>query len=346
MPIFDINGKNIKNYQNNARCLFNVIEDKLSTFAQTCNLLLVTPGTTGNEIQQQISEKKYDAVLIEMTSHACIVPEIPISDSISKFSIPVFHLSSNMEFFYNNHECVIWFPFWLFAVQTFPKNTLIIGSNEDVNRSHQISTTCRNLKHRPQRIHFYGKLLQRHYADEILKNFYRYDEFDFNFEEYNVELNYDEWLHFKNIYDAAPYFRESEQSAVDDTNFDIYTKAYVHILSETYIEYNFLSEKSYKPLLAGQMPMIYGCPNIMQMYKDIGFDMFDDIFEHSYYDNEPDWKQRITKIFDYLEIVRTMPLQKIFESTVTRRQKNLDYLYNNNLESRVVNDLITKLGRI
>lgn len=342
MLILDIDGKNIQQYQDCERNLVSVIADKIGNYLPKLKILLVTPMSTTNEIQQAAEKFQVDAVLIEMTSHAC-TPDWRASNN--QLTVPVYQLSSNMEYFYTENETVIFFPFWLFATQTFPKNKIIIGSESDINRQYPIASTCRNLKHRQHRRHFYGKLLQKHYANNILKGFYKYDDFDFNQEEYSAELTHNEWSYFKQIYDEAPQFVDSEQDAVVDTNFKNYTQGYVHLLCETYVEYNFLSEKSYKPLMAGQMPMVFGCPDIMRMFQDLGFDLFFDIIDHAYYDSVPDWKTRISKMLNIVEQVDQLPLNKIFADTVARRQKNLELLYSNTIESSVIARLINKLSK-
>lgn len=53
-----------------------------------------------------------------------------------------------------------------------------------------------------------------------------------------------------------------------------------------------LSEKTYKIFLMGQIPLLLGVPDTVNWIKQLGFDVFDDIINHSY-DQEPNPDRRI-----------------------------------------------------
>jgi hypothetical protein len=67
------------------------------------------------------------------------------------------------------------------------------------------------------------------------------------------------------------------------------------------------------------------------MYCDLGFDMFYDIIDHNAYDNMPNWKDSAVAITEYLDHVNSLPFQDIFKKTVSRREKNLEYLHSEKL---------------
>ena len=348
MPVIDISGQIIYQYDFHQTNLIKVIADKIDNNSPNKNILLLLPHELENIpiVQNLINKKFVDLVIVEMASHATDVPTESSSNELSKnFGIPVLFLSSNMEYFYTNHDHVVFFPFWLLAAQEFPKNNLVFGSELDIYRKHQIATSPRNLKHRKHRLYFYGKLLQTNFADKVRKNFFKYDDFDFNHLEYSAGLSFDEWQHFKTIYDNSPYFDAAEQQAVVDTNFDIYLESYIHLVSETYTEYSFISEKTYKSFLAGQIPMILGCPGVMAMLKDLGFDIFDDVIDHKFYDSQTNFTQRVTNMLEVVQHTYTLKLDQIFAATVSRRQKNFDVIFNNKFLPSCIDILIKKLAR-
>lgn len=347
MPVIDISGQIIHQYDFHQANLIKVIADKIDNYGKNKNILLLHPHELENTpiVQNTIKNNFVDLVMVEMSSHAMDVPTESHSNELSKnFGTSVLFLSSNMEYFYTNYDHVLFFPFWFLAAQEFPRNNLVFGSELDINRKYQIATSPRNLKHRRHRIYFYGKLLQTNFANQVRKNFFKYDDFDFNYLKYSAGLSFDEWQHFKTIYDSSPYFDASEQQAVVDTNFDIYLESYIHVVSETYIEYSFVSEKSFKTFLAGQIPIILGCPGVMEMLKDLGFDIFDDIIDHKFYDSESNFTQRVTNLLEVLQHVNTLKLDNIFASTVARRQKNFDVIFDNKFLSSCIDKLVKKLA--
>jgi hypothetical protein len=338
--IVDINGNEIAKYALQDRNLYWPIVLVLDDLVADKKVLLVSTPATLEEIYQAVVILKADCVLIENCSHACY---IHVEDIPTSLPVPLYHLSSNMEYFYTATEHVLFFPCWLFAAKTFPANNLIIGSEADINRKFNISCTNRNLKYRLHRIYWLGKLLQKPYVNDICRRMYKYDDFDFNYEEYNAGLTYEEWKIIKEHYDNSPGFIDLEINAVVDTNFDIYTDSYINFLCETYVEYNFLSEKSFKPLMAGQIPMIFGCPGIVKMYADLGFDMFYDIIDHNVYDSITDRDQRAQAMVDYLDHVHRLPFSDIFRKTVERRRKNLEYMYSDKLLQMITDPIVKKI---
>jgi hypothetical protein len=88
-----------------------------------------------------------------------------------------------------------------------------------------------------------------------------------------------------------------------------------------------LTEKTFKSILLGQLPIWLAPVHTVQCYRDLGFDAFDDIVNHEY-DTEPNPEKRIQKVAD--EILRlcnafSKPnLQTMFDKNRSRFQKNLD----------------------
>lgn len=60
--------------------------------------------------------------------------------------------------------------------------------------------------------------------------------------------------------------------------------AYIEVQCESHIYQNstFVTEKSSKAFMGLQFPFFFAQPNYYQYFRDWGFDMFDDIFDHSY----------------------------------------------------------------
>jgi hypothetical protein len=87
--------------------------------------------------------------------------------------------------------------------------------------------------------------------------------------------------------------------------------AFVHLVMETSYDYPYaqqgaswlvplLSEKSFKPLVFGQIPLFLCHGDQLKYLREMDFDLFDDVIDHSY-DLEPDPARRITLVVDQLE---------------------------------------------
>jgi hypothetical protein len=68
-----------------------------------------------------------------------------------------------------------------------------------------------------------------------------------------------------------------------------------------------LTEKSSKPLLLGQVFVLNSAPHTVAALRDLGFDCFDDLIDHSY-DREPDPIKRVAMSVDRLAELCQQPL--------------------------------------
>jgi hypothetical protein len=90
-----------------------------------------------------------------------------------------------------------------------------------------------------------------------------------------------------------------------DQNLDIYNKGLFEIVNETCAEdYDktelFYSEKTFKPMVNLIPFVIFGQRDANQKLVDLGFKIYDEIFDYSF-DSEPNIKKRVTMIHDQVE---------------------------------------------
>lgn len=70
----------------------------------------------------------------------------------------------------------------------------------------------------------------------------------------------------------------------------------------------FMTEKSEKAFMLGQVPLWIGATGSAALARSWGFDLFDDIVDHSY-DDEPDPHLRIGMVLDQLEMICGKPME-------------------------------------
>lgn len=91
--------------------------------------------------------------------------------------------------------------------------------------------------------------------------------------------------------DAAPYVSdELDQSQRNDHNITIskyHMQSYCNIVMETHFDADqsngaFITEKTFKAIKHGQMFMIAGCANSLQLLRDLGYRTFDNVLDNGY----------------------------------------------------------------
>lgn len=102
----------------------------------------------------------------------------------------------------------------------------------------------------------------------------------------------------------------------------------------------FVTEKSTKPFIWGQVPIFVGYYKHVENIRHLGFDVFDDLIDHSY-DLELDANKRIIMAVDQLEKICKMPL----EHWENYKQENMDrFVKNRNTASYMLKDFIPKIN--
>lgn len=100
------------------------------------------------------------------------------------------------------------------------------------------------------------------------------------------------------------------------------TECYLNLVTESDMGHSvFLSEKTYKPLLAGQLWITVGQQHHHQALRWFGFDCFDDVFDQHRYDQASDWQQRTHQAIDTLRAAWTS-LPEIYHSSHERLLHN------------------------
>jgi hypothetical protein len=106
-----------------------------------------------------------------------------------------------------------------------------------------------------------------------------------------------------------------------------YRETYVNLVTETNINAltPMLSEKSFKPIIAGQLFVLIASPGAVQFLRDIGIDTFDDLIDHGY-DGQVDPRSRIRDAIKQIDRLMTLNLAEIYTRISPRLKRNSEYL--------------------
>jgi hypothetical protein len=96
------------------------------------------------------------------------------------------------------------------------------------------------------------------------------------------------------------------------------SRAFVNLVLETSYDISvtrnnwnlpFMTEKTSKPFVWYQVPIFLGPVGTLPLIREVGYDVFDDIIDHSY-DSEPNPYKRIKLVIDQLERICSWPLEQ------------------------------------
>ena len=101
----------------------------------------------------------------------------------------------------------------------------------------------------------------------------------------------------------------------------------------------FMTEKIWKPIIAGQIFVVHGNHLYLQKLREIGFKTFSKYFDESY-DLERDTAQRIIKIAGLCKSLREKNWQDLYLSTQSLRQHNTETFFDSSKLSVQINETI------
>jgi len=140
---------------------------------------------------------------------------------------------------------------------------------------------------------------------------------------------------------------EYELPWVDRNNYpkigfdqDVYEKPYndcaVSIVSESDVTGLFITEKVYKPLMAGQIFVVQGFHGILAKLRSMGFETFGEHIDESY-DEEPDHDKRCDMIRSTLEKIKQLDYKELYANTEKVRTHNQKVFFDKDILGEEIN---------
>jgi hypothetical protein len=102
-----------------------------------------------------------------------------------------------------------------------------------------------------------------------------------------------------------------------------------------------LSEKTCKPFMAYQLPVIVGPVGASQFLEDLGLDMFPDYIPWKTWDSVPDHKLRIRMIVEFVNSIlpNSEEIVSAHHSFKTRLIKNKQYFHSPEFENTLLRQI-------
>lgn len=208
--------------------------------------------------------------------------------------------------------------------------------------------SCLNGSPRPHRIANYLRLLNKSYIDQICVNFFNVVRPEMAERTDDVVLTDSEIHCWDTIKHDLPMRNGLIMKNASRTlDLPALTDSYVHLVTETtVIPHVFITEKTWKPIASGMLFLIFGNPGTVDHLRELGVDVFDDIIDHKYYDNQLDWRARLECIHTLIDYLVAQDLETIYKATHSRRLENQKKFFNGDFDLRYNQEISLQIEKL
>lgn len=221
-------------------------------------------------------------------------------------------LSADYNNWYDPKKNFVFFPLYMWAFNQ--KNTLWFspfGFDAEYNKTHPMM--CLNNNQPPHRIWLYEEFKKLGTIDHI--------EYTWKDEKCLPNDNFGQ-----------------HRIGVDHS---VYSKCAVNLVTETEMVTCSLSEKTCKPFMAQQIPIIVGPPACNKFLQDLGLDMFDDLIPWHTWDTEQDQLIKLQKISQFVDQwICSGTILDDYRGVLHRVQRNKQYFHSEEFRNCIMYQMI------
>jgi hypothetical protein len=119
-----------------------------------------------------------------------------------------------------------------------------------------------------------------------------------------------------------------------------YNESVCNIVSETTVgSDNFITEKTWKPIIAKQPFVIHGPDGILRQLREMGFQTFNNIWDESY-DEQTNPDKKIAMIVEICKFIKCSDWKSLYEKTKSVREHNHQHFFNKGALSKTINKVL------
>jgi hypothetical protein len=125
-------------------------------------------------------------------------------------------------------------------------------------------------------------------------------------------------------------------------NDPVHARNAINLVTETSLSFgNALTEKTAKPFMAYQIPILIASTGANQFLQDVGLDLFGDYVPWKSWDSITDQKVKISKIVEFLNQIMSTPddLCKVHQSFHARLIKNKQYFHSDKFAQKLTEQI-------
>lgn len=281
------------------------------------------------------SLKNYHLVIIDISSEHWGLPEhnlsLSVRENLIAAGIKKFIIITHLV---EDHQR---FPEIIFCPSEYHVSRKFIQPGQtDFSKQKSHLLSCLNSKPRPHRIYYYTKIFKEPWVSDML---YSFSLPTHNYVRRPDEIILDQetmaiWEENKPVH---PFLGKGK---LWDLTNPAYSDSYANLVTENSVFPGvYLSEKMWKPIASGMWFFVLGCPGTIDHLRTLGVDVFDDLFDHDYYDQEIDFFQRVEKlniiIKDYLKRDHNL----LWHETFDRRNANYQRFYSGSFDDHYLQNI-------
>lgn len=284
-------------------------------------------------------------------------------------------LTPDFSYWYNPKPGFIFFPYflWIYATRNIQRyfNRDTVWEDQfaqdtvyDTKLSKTKALMCLNRNTQWHRIYLFSLIAQRSWMNKIEYSFLNKvpKEFASSFV-VNQYLDAKDFACVESVQDLLP-IQLREESMIENhlipTQYmrgagsvgkSVYADCAINFVTETSLtEGIILTEKTAKPFMAYQIPIILGPRGTNKFLQDLGLDMFEDFVPWHRWDNEQDHKKKIGMLVDFVDSIMTPPnaeqqILTIHQKFHQRLLKNKQYFHSKEFENVLLDQLQTHAGK-
>ena len=304
----------------------------------------------------KLRDYKIDLVIISLADHPTHFVDDLVYDELEAAGIPYVILTSYPSPNINSLYC----PIWSLIFPTGP-NMLIPTENQTINSNRHYQFSSLNNKCKIERVFFAVESLKN---STIFNNsIITLNKLDTKWSSFNESMRHIDALRMNfeadsdsdslqilnnKLLPTLPWTHPTivmNDEVYLSCNNEAFTNTFVNIVIEYGSLTSFVSEKSLKPLVSGQLFINLGAVGTIQILKNLGFDTFDDIVDHTKYEHIDSFI-RIRKAIHYLNEIKDFDWQDIYDSTRHRRLYNRQLLLSGDIQNKFSQQLYNKIHEI
>jgi len=280
------------------------------------------------KVASVVKQKNIQYILIDCTMNPEIIDRVYNSKVPTRWQClqdlneicKTYYITSDYTYYYNKHAWIQFFPafLWTIGSRQVDENFTNLPSRKykttyDTELIKNKGIMCLNRNLTWHRLYFFSLLAEQSWFDKITYSFLNKIENRLDAVCIKEFLNAQESERIKSLDHLLPIAVESERSVSKEQipimwfegASSVVTPEYkdhaINLVTETSMtEGIILTEKSCKPFMAYQIPVIVGPVGANQFLHDIGLDMFEDIVPWRTWDSLTDHKLKMQKIVVWL----------------------------------------------
>lgn len=227
---------------------------------------------------------------------------------------------------YTDKSTGTFFPFWAVWASLAHAPAIENLNYNFIDKEKKYKISCLNGTPWAHRKLTYLELSSRTYFNDIVFTFHQSENYQpLSYEE---SLTPEEQLIFNQLPTTVAFEPNDSLVGIDlSLNHSAYQDSLINLVTETTVNPTtpFLSEKTFKPIIAGQLFVVIAAPGAVEFLRSIGIDTFDDIIDHSY-DTVTDLRLRIKLAITQIDRLVQLNQNILYSTIKPRLLKNSQYL--------------------